>query len=200
MSALYWFAFVVGAGMFLFSLFSDLTGHGDVDSHADVDAGHIDGHHGADGFKILSLRNATYFLFGFGVSGVVMTWLTGGRWGILTALLSLTLGVLGGALSSLAFGYLRRSDSGDLPGDSSWVGTVGRVSIPLVADGTGKIVVTRASREHELLARPFDETANPERWTSVIVLEMRQGVALVAPNDSSLEDPALPRLGATSET
>ena len=32
-----------------------------------------DPHHGVDGYKLLSLRNATYFMFAFGVTGVALT-------------------------------------------------------------------------------------------------------------------------------
>jgi hypothetical protein len=199
MNALYWFALVVGAGMYLFSAFA---GHGDgTDAHVggDVHDGDV-GHHGSEGFRILSLRNATYFLFAFGVSGVALTWLWQGRFGLVTALVAALLGVVGGAISSLTFGWLRKSESGDLPGDSTWLGTQGRVTIPLSRDGTGKVLVSRAGREHELLARPLEDTApHPERWISVMVVEMRHGVALVAPNDTTLDDPdAIP--GDTSET
>jgi hypothetical protein len=201
MNALYWFALVVGAGMYLFSLFADFTGHGDVDGHGDTDFHAGDHHHGGEAFKILSLRNATYFLFAFGVTGVGLNWLWGGGRGLLTALLALFLGTVGAGISGLAFGWLRKTDSGDLPGDSSWIGAQGHVTIPLSAGGTGKILVTRGNREHELLARPFDEEAgDPQQWAAVMVVEMRNGIALVAPNDSSLGGPDLPALGSTSET
>lgn len=198
MTALYWFALVVGAGMYLFSAFA---GHGHGDGHA-ADVHHSgDADHGTEAFRILSIRNATYFLFAFGVSGVLLNWMWGGRWGLLTALVATTLGALGGAISALTFGWLRRSESGEMPGDASLQGALGRVTIPLAASGTGKIIVTRGGRELELLARPFDEAAEqPERWTEVLVVDMRQGVALVAPNESSLDDPDAPRLGAPSET
>ena len=197
MTGLYWFALVVGGGMFLFSLFADTDQGGDVqDGGLDHDAGHHDG----QGFKILSLRNATYFLFAFGASGVLLTWLWQGGRGLVTALVASALGLLGGAISSFTFGWLKKTESGEPLGDSSWIGATGQVTIPLAAGGTGKILVTRGQREQELLARPFDaDAADPQRWSNVMVVEMRQGIALVAPNDSALDDPETPRLGATSE-
>lgn len=196
MTAFYWFAFVVGTGMVLFSLLADHGDGGDgVDAHADG----ID-HHPGDGFKILSLRNATYFLFAFGVSGVLLTWLWGGSRSVLTAAVALGCGVLGGMVSRLIFGWLKRSESGELPDDASWIGATGRVTLPLSSDGTGKVLVTRGQREQELLARPFDEAApGPEQWTSIMVVEMRQGVALVAPADPSLGNADQARLGSTLE-
>ncbi|HEX7122703.1 MAG TPA: hypothetical protein VF178_10075 [Gemmatimonadaceae bacterium] len=195
MTAFYWFAFVVGTGMVLFSLLADHGdgGHG-VDAHADA----VD--HAGDGFKILSLRNATYFLFAFGVSGVLLTWLWGGSRSLLTAAVALGCGVAGGTLSRLIFGWLKRSESGQLPDDSSWIGATGHVTLPLSSEGTGKVLVTRGQRELELLARPFDEAAHePERWTSIMVVEMRQGVALVAPADPSLGNTDPVRLSSNQE-
>lgn len=192
MTGLYWFALVVGGGMFLFSVFGDADGGHDHDGDL--------GHHDVQGFKILSLRNATYFLFAFGVSGVLLTWMWGGARGLLTAVVATTLGLIGGAISALTFGWLRKSESGELLSDVSWIGTTGEVTIPLSAGGTGKVLVTRGLREQELLARPFDDDArDPERWTKVMVVEMRQGIALVAPSDTAPDDGEIPHLGANSE-
>ena len=218
MNVLYGFALVVGGGMFLFSLAADLFGGGDVDAgggldvNADVDAsldGGADaaGDHAADGahadsaFRILSLRNATYFLFAFGVSGVLLTWLWGGERALLTAAFAATLGVVGGAISTFAFGWMRRTETGYLADDRGWIGHTGVVTIPLSAGGTGKVLVVRDGREHELLARPFERAADrPERWTRVMVIEMRQGVALVSPGDPALESTEVKSLGPTTES
>ena len=88
MSALYWFALVVGAGLLLLSLVGDLFGdHGDG-------AG-ADGHHGdAEGMKILSMRNATYFLFGFGGAGILLGWVWDRSQPVMTALSALAVGLL----------------------------------------------------------------------------------------------------------
>jgi len=220
MSALYGFALVVGVGMFLFSLAADLFGGADVDGGGDMDVDlHIDADvhvdadlhvdadadadaqmdqaadgHQAGEFRILSVRNATYFLFAFGVTGSLLTWMRGGRDTVLTAVFSVLLGLLGGAISTIAFGWMKRTETGRLPGDRGWIGLTGRVTLPLAVNGTGKILVTREGREHELLARPFDrEPEAPERWTRVTVLDMRQGVALVSPGDPALENTEMRR-------
>jgi hypothetical protein len=52
-----------------------------------------------------------------------------------------------------------------------------------------------------LLARPFDNDAvNPERWSNVMVLEIRDGIALVAPNEELVPGDDVARLGATPPT
>jgi hypothetical protein len=195
MTALYWFALVVGVGMYLFSVFADTTGaHSDVDGHVDAGADH---HHGLDSYKLLSLRNATYFMFAFGVTGVSLTWLWGGTRGLLTALLAFAIGSLGAGISTVVFGWLRKSESGEMPGDRAWLGATAQVLLPLSSGGTGKIIVSRGGRAQELLARPFDDDAsNPETWSSVLVLEIRDGIALVAPNSELSPDSSAPQLGA----
>lgn len=195
MTALYWFALVVGVGMYLFSVFADTTGaHGAVDGHVDAGADH---HHGLDSYKLLSLRNATYFMFAFGVTGVSLTWLWGGARGLLTALLAVAIGALGAGISTVVFGWLRKSESGEMPGDRAWLGATAQVLLPLSGRGTGKILVSRGGRAQELLARPFDDDAsNPETWSSVLVLEIRDGIALVAPNSELSPDSSAPQLGA----
>lgn len=57
--------------------------------------------------------------------------------------------------------------------------------------------MSRGGRSQELLAQPFDDgAANPELWLSVVILEIRDGVALVAPNDELSPETDAPRLGA----
>ena len=199
MTALYWFATVVGVGMYLFSALAGATGGDhDVGGHAHVGG---DSHHDVDSYKLLSLRNATYFLFAFGVTGVALTWLWGGTRGLLTALLALFIGSAGAAISTMVFGWLRRSESGAMPGDRAWLGASGQVLLPLSAAGTGKIFVSRGGRSQELLARPFDDdAASPETWSTVMVLEIRDGVALVAPNEELTLDDATPQLGRPTES
>ncbi len=202
MNALYWFALIVGVGMYGFSLAADFLGHTDIDTHADAEMHHGGAEDkGGGSFRILSIRNMTYFLFAFGVTGVLLSWLWGGSRGLLTAVLATTLGATGGAISSLAFGWIRRTEAGVLPGDHGWVGLTGLVLLPLSSDSTGKIVVARGGREHELLARPFDPRAErPDSWASVMVIEMQQGVALVAPLDRAMDNPEMARIAPTSES
>lgn len=199
MIALYWFAMVVGVGMYLVSVLSGATA-GDHDLGHEAHVGG-DSHQDIDSYKLLSLRNATYFLFAFGVTGVTLNWIWGGSRGLLTALLALFIGGTGAAISTLAFGWLKKSESGDMPGDRVWLGASGQVVIPLSAGGTGKIFVSRGGRSQELLARPFDDDAtSPEAWSQVMVLEIRDGIALVAPNEELTLDDAAPQLGRPTES
>lgn len=195
MSMLYWFALVVGAGLLLLSLFGDFFGDG-ADLPEDIETG--DAHGDAHGFGIFSIRNATYFLFAFGAAGLLVGWATGNP--LLTLLVAMALGVLGGGISATAFGWLRRTESGALDDDAGWSGRVGHVVLPLSAEGTGKILVGRGGREHELLARPFERAVDsPEQWRSVMIIELENGVALVTPYAGALGSPDSPQTLPSSE-
>jgi len=168
MATLYWLSLIVGGGLALLSIFGDLL---EFDS-ADVDA---------DAWHVLSLRTGTYLLFAFGATGLLLRAAgVGALWGFLAASFA---GAVGAAMSVAVFRYLRRSDSGDMPEDASLVGLPGRVVLPIQDGGTGKVIVSRAGRELELLARAFDtESAAPvETWTEVVIVEVTAGTALVTP-------------------
>ena len=179
MSFLFWLALIVGGGLLLLSFIGDSADH-DLELDHEV--------HGGDWGRVLSLRNATYFLFAFGATGALLQMLWSGRQPGLTVGLAAVTGVLASALSSAAFSYLRRTDVGQMHGDKWLLGRTGFVTIPLRSDATGKITVTRAGQTQELLAMPLNaEDADPESWRSVMVVEMKDGIALVTPSPEEME-------------
>lgn len=186
MTSIFWFALVVGGGLLLLSVLGDLLGDAGVDSgdaSAALDLGDA-GTTGSYWHAILSLRSLTYFLFGFGATGVLLDITWQGAYSLIRLAASLGAGVLAGGFNAFLIGYIRRTDSGRMAGDGALVGLEGRVMIPLAAGGTGKIEVRRGGREDELLALPYEVTATaPEEWTRVIIVEMRDGIALVVPLD-----------------
>lgn len=184
MSFLYWLALVVGGGLFLISLlgtFAGAEGHDGEAFHSDTDT---------DWGRIFSLRNATYFMFAFGAVGVLLQALWRGERGTFTLLLAVVTGLIAWTLSNLVFTYIRRTDTGHMHGDELLVGRVARVSLPILKGGTGKILVEKAGRTQELLAKPHgDDEGDPETWDSVVVVEVRDGVALVTPFTEAQYDP-----------
>lgn len=210
MTSIFWFALVVGGGLLLLSVLGDLFGDAEVefgDTGAELDLGDVASGTLAGGsldpgdlasrdvaidtagsywHAIFSLRSLTYFLFGFGATGVLLDFAWQGAHSLITLVASLGAGVMAGGFNAILIGYIRRTDSGRMAGDGALIGLEGRVILPLRADGTGKIEVRRAGREHELLARPFEaKPTAPEEWTRVIVVEMRDGIALVVPLDGA---------------
>lgn len=157
-------------------------------SHVEVDAGHADAGVGSEGWshaasKIFSIRTVTYALFGFGAVGTLRTFVWQGGSATVTAVLAVATGLLAGTLINAAFAWVRGSESGALEHESAFAGLTGRVTLPISGSG-GKIVVEKAGRELELRALPHPSSIaqdDPTAWTSVLVVEMRDGVALVAP-------------------
>lgn len=174
----YVFALILGAGLLAFSMFG---GDADADVGDAVDT---------DALRWLSLRSLSYFAFVFGGVGAVLT-LT---WHAATApiIAALATGSALGvsAIVNATFRYLKRTESGDRGGDDTFIGLSGRVTLPFGESGTGKVLVSRADRNFELLARPFDDAhGDPRTWKQVIVVEMQRGTALVTPLDASAPDP-----------
>jgi hypothetical protein len=177
MSFFYWLSLALGGGAFLLSLlgsFFDAHGHFAHDTHIHSDD--------FDWGRIFSIRNLTYLLFGFGATGVLLSLIWRGERDLLVAVLAGLTGASAWMISALLFGYLRQSESGERPTDRTLIGRVGYVTLPLRRGGTGKVQVTRGGQTQELLARPMnDDDANAEQWESVVVVEMRDGIALVTP-------------------
>jgi membrane protein implicated in regulation of membrane protease activity len=179
--SLYLFSAIVGGALIGFSM----LGHGDTHGH-DL-GGHGVGHdvaHDHNPFKFLSLRTLTYFLFVFGGVGAVLSKTWSGA-GLLILLLSTISGLGVGALASFAFQYLRETDSGTRDSEDSFVGLTGRITLPISAGGAGKVLVRRGDRSFELLAQPFDSATSPSSWKAVVVVEMKNGKAIVSPVDEA---------------
>ena len=169
MTTLYWLALVLGGGLGLLSVIG-----GSIEMHVDHEVADPDAWH------LLSMRSATYFLFAFGAVGLLTQ--AAGTSGIVSLAASLFTGGVAAVSSAALFRYLSRTSSGEVHSDASLVGLTGAVVLPLRREGGGKIVVCRAGREIELMARPFeDDGTDPEAWEQVMVVEVSGGTALVAP-------------------
>lgn len=223
MFPLYVFSLVVGGGFLAFSVLGDLLGgdvsdvdtdldlHMDADLHLDTDVhldsdvhldADLDAHAGdADGgsaaSKVLSLRTVVYTLFGFGGVGTLLSMLWQGGAPVTTAAFSAVGGLSPGALIHSVFAYIRGSESGQRQHESSFEGLLGRVVLPLAEGSWGEIVVARGTREFRLKAQPhssMEGDASAADWKRVIVVEMKNGIALVAPGEGELllESPDVP--------
>ena len=205
MTSIFLFALIVGGGLLALSFLGDLFGFGDADLDAELDTdlvaeaevsaeaeGAADGapavHEAVDfagAFRIFTIRNLTYFLFGFGAVGWLMAWRSPEMSDLLVLAGALIAGLVAAALATLTFGLVRATESGYRPDEWSFVGCEGRVVLPLGHGKMGQIVVRREDREHELRALPFDASAvAPGDWRSVMVIEMSGGTALVSPMEA----------------
>lgn len=205
MTSIFLFALIVGGGLLALSFVGDLFGAGDADFDTDFDTDlDVGGDVSLDGdvaveadaggdvptdltgaFQIFTIRNLTYFLFGFGGVGWLLT-ATRPDLPIWVATAGAAVGgALAAATATLLFGWLALTDSGDQADETSFVGCEGRVLLPVRHGRMGQIVVRRGDREHELRAVPFDARAeDPEQWRSVVVIEMDGGTARVSPMEA----------------
>ncbi len=161
---------------------SDVTAgaHGAAAGHASA--------HDMQAARILSLRTITYFLFGFGAVGLVLAHSGLDAHPFVDVAASALGGVLAAAVSVITFGYVRSTEAGEREDESSFVGLPARVVLPVGAARSGRILVRRGEREYELRAKPFgSEDVSSEGWKQVVIVEMREGTALVSPFDSPIE-------------
>jgi len=205
MLPVYIFCLVLGGGLLLLSLLGDVFGDagsdldldisGDVSFEiegADIGDADLDGHGGdaSHASRILSIRTLTYALFGFGAVGTLLG-LFGSAAFVTTLGLALTGGFLSGALVTSAFRYLAITDTGAQASDDTFVGLAGSVTVPISTESAGAVAVQRGQRRISLRALPHESVRgqDPAAWTSVVVVEMEEGVARVAPvaDELSLE-------------
>ena len=168
MTAVYLFCLGVGGVLLLASFFSDADAPDDIGQSSWAD--------------FLSFRNLTYFLFVFGAIGSAAALLRDGRVGLTTHLLAAGSGLAVAAGVSQVFRYLRRTDTSEVPSDSSLVGQAAQVTLPVGIGGVGKVELLFGGQRVELLARPFDPAHEPsiETGSSVVIVEMSAGTALVS--------------------
>jgi hypothetical protein len=188
MMAVYLFSLIVGGGLLLLSLLGGEGGDLEVDGALDLDglgdAGDVgsaaDATDASAASKIFSLRSLIYAVFGFGGTGVLLTGL--GVTGPSTLVSAIVTGLLAGAMVSVVFGYLRRTDSGAKVGDEALEGLTGHVVLPIDAGSPGAVVIVRGERRLRLRALPHGTAeGDPSAWKRVLVVEVENGIARVAP-------------------
>lgn len=190
MLAAYIFCLVVGGCLLALSFFGDFL-DGDVDAGGALELeGDVDvGADGADFTKLFSLRAIVYTLFGFGAAGAVLHAVWGGGRPTLTAAIAGGMGLASGALISTVFGYLKRTESGAMEGEASLIGLRGEVLMPVALEGTGEVRIHSGDRQFRVRARADELDAiemTLEPGHPVVVVDVQQGVAIVAPVDMKL--------------
>lgn len=181
----YIFCLAVGGGFLALSFFGDfLEGDVDIDADVDVDTDMDALAHGGGIAQLFSLRAAINALFGFGAAGSLLHLVWGGGQPILTAAIAGGTGVASGALISTVFGYLKRTESGALRGEQSFVGLTGEVSLEIAPGSRGSVTVRRGDRRVRIRAQVADTYRAAEALTAghpVVVVEMKDGIASVTP-------------------
>jgi len=173
--------FALGGVLLALSLFGDfLEGDADVPEDAGLGAA----------TAIFSVRTLVYGLFGFGACGTALHVLWDGGRPLGAGLAAVGTGLVSGGLASVVFRSLRRTEAGMIEGEEAFVGATGRVALEIGPDSPGFVRVRRGQRRVRLRARlaPLVGPAGqalPE-GREVVVVEMKDGVAAVAPVDVKL--------------
>lgn len=181
MFGLYLFAAILGVGLILFSI---LGGDGEVDADGpeldpDADAGG-----GGAAELVLGFfrpRNLTFLLGTFGATGTLLS-LVGAN-PVLTAVLSVAMGLTAMGLTHVTFAWLKRTDSATgVMSDTDLEGSMARVVLPLAPGERGRIACTAGGRELYLTARLAPEVTRPlAPGSEVIIVRTEAGVAEVVP-------------------
>lgn len=178
MTGLYWFAAGVGVPLVVWFVLSGGDEGGSEDGAGDQGVAGLM-------FRLLPISTIAFFLATFGVIGLVLgavdtssgTTLAGALGG----------GVAAGALNSVLFGYLRRTESTSDVSDRQLAGAVGRVVLPVAGERRGRVAVDVDGQQVYLSARGLpDSPAELEVGTPVLVVEVEGGIARVTRLDPEL--------------
>jgi membrane protein implicated in regulation of membrane protease activity len=167
----YVLALVVGGGLMLVQAVSG--------GHDTVDAGHaLDVQHHGGGPGVLSIRSFIYGLFAFGFVGAALhiPRITGRTSALLIALAS---GVAAGLAAGFTFARLGSAAASGAASLHEAAGRRARVLLPCAADRPGKIRLDLGGQQVDMKAT----TNGPPipAGAEVVVVEVREDVALVAP-------------------
>jgi membrane protein implicated in regulation of membrane protease activity len=140
-------------------------------------------------FRALPLSTMAFVLAAFGVCGLALGAADAGEGTRFAA--AAGAGVVGGVLNSTAFAYLRRSESTTEVDDDQLAGKIARVVVPVSGERRGRISVTVGGQQIHLsaLAAP-NGPAELGVGDSVLIIEVRKGVASVTPLDPELNQGA----------
>lgn len=169
-----------------------MLGAGDVDADLDMDAdldldGDVDAGDAVDGAgsvlaSIFSFRTLVFAIAFFGVTGLIVP-ITGA--GVVPTFVSAVgIGTLAGFTNDQLLRYIRRTSGDGRYTDDSLSGVMGRVSVPVEPGRRGRVMVEIDGRSVGLVAEPFQDLRDSfAEHDQVVVVEVKQGVARIAPMD-----------------
>lgn len=164
---------------------ADLDPDAELDLEAEAGAGG-ETEVGADAEKIFSIRGGLYAGFGFGLVGTALSVAGSAPGSPVTLGLAVASGLGAGWLVTRLIGWIRSTEAGDHAPDRTFEGRAGRMTLPISEGSTGRVRVLRGTRTHDLRALPHPASpadSAPGDWDEVLVVEVRDGVALVTPVD-----------------
>lgn len=146
----------------------------------------LDDSHDGGLWALFSLRTLAFGALAFGATGVLGKL---GGWSTLATLaLASALGTGIWLGVGVIFAYLRRSQSGGLLTDSSWIGSEAVLVLPFGHNGLGRISLTAGGQITELAARraPAYVDFPSDAFARCQIDQLEDGLALVIPLTAKL--------------
>lgn len=175
MTAIYLLAAIIGLPLVAYAVFA---GDGDTDAgEVDLDGGGV--------LTYLSLGTFSFFAGFFGLTGLA-TSLTG-TGAILSFVLATVVGLIAAVTQRGLLSYVKKSSSSSHLHDADLTGKAGTVVVPIESGKRGRIALQVGQQREYLTARMLrDEPAALDVGSSVLVVQIDNGVALVAHLDPEL--------------
>lgn len=170
-----------------FDLHTDVDVHGDVpsDFHTDFHT-HSESIPAGEGMgaaaQWLSFRNIIFFIAFFGLTGTVLTLVSGP---VMAAVGAVMMGFMASYLSQRIFQYLRETESGEGLQDNDLQGLRGRVAVTTTRLNKGKISIVANDRTLQMLAIAAEEASKDEYCPGemVTIVKVEGGLAYIAGED-----------------
>lgn len=134
-----------------------------------------------DGLLALNLRGIAYGSVVFGGAGAGLTVLGFPAVVVWVASVALGIGAMLGV--SALFAWLRRSESGQPPGDGAWYGVEGTLVVPIdQTSRLGRVSAVVGGQVHELTATWTDEEPLPDLppGAPVLIERLDRGIAILS--------------------
>ncbi len=204
MTSLYLFSLAVGGPVLAWILFAGLDGGGGAGGHmggmggmggmghmGGMGGGHMagDGYTGDGIMSVIPLSSIAFVMTFFGATGLAAQ--SVGSSTVFALIMAVAVGMGAGVLNSAAFRWLRRNSSSSDVTNRELEGSIARVILPVDTAHRGRIVVNIAGAREQMTASPADGSSMAI-GDKVVIVEVSQGVALVASLD--------PALGAGNDT
>lgn len=166
MTGLFLFALVAGAPLLVWFAFAGGDSEG-IAGDADADTGV---------FSIVPLSTVALASTFFGLTGLLTQWIGAGAF--IALLSAVGVAAVASVLNSVAFAWLRRTESSSDISDREIEGVIASVALPVSRNHRGRIVLEVGGARTQMTASPVDDS-EIETGAQVIVVGVKHGVALV---------------------
>lgn len=186
MIAIYLFAAIVGLPLVAYAVFA-----GDADGDlggGDMGGGDL-GHGGIEledggALAYLSLGTLSFFLGFFGLTGLTTN--LGGAGTLLGLVLAIVVGLIAALAQRTVLGFVKGSSASSHLLDADYSGKAGKVVVPIEPGHRGRISVRAGGQEQYLTATLADGESSLNVGSSVVIVNVEGGVALVTQLDPEL--------------